>query len=423
MSDQLRDVAACRDWCKSLTVALAAAFASACGGGSGTTAAPAPGPVSTVPGAPVIGTVAAGDASATVNFTAPAVDGGSAITAYTADCSAGGASVSASASVSPVTVTGLVNGTTYSCIVVATNTIGTSAASAALSVTPATPATPAGGGSGSTASVLCDISGSEFNSSPSVNLTADYSWTCTAGSRVLTANGVPNHPVGTFPGPGNPNTIGAVPTSATYTLMPTTQAAPTAVVTSGYGINGVKMEPATAGTCSGTTGTTCNLAGGGGAWNIEALGQAVFNFGVDTNNAHVQPNGSYHYHGMPEGLITKLGGGTATVTLVGWAPDGFPIYARNGYENANDPSSGLRALTSSWRLKTTADASRPSTATYPMGTFTQDYEYVAGLGDLDECNGRTGVTPEFPSGTYYYVITSTFPFIARCVKGTPASIR
>jgi hypothetical protein len=307
--------------------------------------------------------------------------------------------------------------------VVATNTIGTSAASAALSVTPATPATPAGGGSGSTASVLCDISGSEFNSSPSVNLTADYSWTCTAGSRVLTANGVPNHPVGTFPGPGNPNTIGAVPTSATYTLMPTTQAAPTAVVTSGYGINGVKMEPATAGTCSGTTGTTCNLAGGGGAWNIEALGQAVFNFGVDTNNAHVQPNGSYHYHGMPEGLITKLGGGTATVTLVGWAPDGFPIYARNGYENANDPSSGLRALTSSWRLKTTADASRPSTATYPMGTFTQDYEYVAGLGDLDECNGRTGVTPEFPSGTYYYVITSTFPFIARCVKGTPASIR
>ena len=49
---------------------------------------------------------------------------------------------------------------------------------------------------------------------------------------------------------------------------------------------------------------------------------------------------------------------------------------------------------------------------------TQDYEYVAGSGDLDECNGRVGVTPEFPNGTYHYYITDTFPFIQRCVKGT-----
>ena len=27
-----------------------------------------------------------------------------------------------------------------------------------------------------------------------------------------------------------------------------------------------------------------------------------------------------------------------------------------------------------------------------MGAFTQDYEYVEGLGDLDQCNGRFGVT-------------------------------
>ena len=53
-----------------------------------------------------------------------------------------------------------------------------------------------------------------------------------------------------------------------------------------------------------------------------------------------------------------------------------------------------------------------------MGTLTQDYEYVAGLGDLDECNGRTGVTPEFPGGIYHYYVTEGYPYIQRCVKGS-----
>ena len=49
----------------------------------------------------------------------------------------------------------------------------------------------------------------------------------------------------------------------------------------------------------------------------------------------------------------------------------------------------------------------------------QDYEYSAGLGQLDECNGRRGVTPEFPNGSYHYVLTDSFPFIPRCFRGTP----
>ena len=53
----------------------------------------------------------------------------------------------------------------------------------------------------------------------------------------------------------------------------------------------------------------------------------------------------------------------------------------------------------------------------PMGAFTQDYEYVDGIGDLDQCNGRFGVTPEFPNGIYYYVVTDDFPFFTRCLKG------
>ncbi len=42
---------------------------------------------------------------------------------------------------------------------------------------------------------------------------------------------------------------------------------------------------------------------------------------------------------------------------------------------------------------------------------------MAGSGDLDECNGRTGVTPEFPNGIYHYYATDTYPFLQRCVKG------
>ncbi|MBK9187112.1 MAG: YHYH protein [Moraxellaceae bacterium] len=77
------------------------------------------------------------------------------------------------------------------------------------------------------------------------------------------------------------------------------------------------------------------------------------------------------------------------MTLVGWAADGFPIYARYGYMTAMDATSAIKVLKGSYKVKTTPDASRPATSLYAMGAFKQDYEYVAGLGDLDECNGLT----------------------------------
>ena len=101
---------------------------------------------------------------------------------------------------------------------------------------------------------------------------------------------------------------------------------------------------------------------------------------------------------MPTAVLAKLGGGEMKPTLVGFALDGFPVYARYGYTDATDSTSAVKVMTGSYQLKSTPDAGRPSTSTYPMGAFTQDYEYVAGSGDLDECNGRTDVTPEFPCG-------------------------
>jgi uncharacterized protein (TIGR02145 family) len=95
--------------------------------------------VTTVPGAPTIGTATAGNGQASVPFTAPASDGGSAITSYTATSNPGDITGTISqAGSGTVTVTGLTNGTAYTFTVTATNSVGTSAASAASnSVTPA----------------------------------------------------------------------------------------------------------------------------------------------------------------------------------------------------------------------------------------------------------------------------------------------
>lgn len=111
------------------------------------------------------------------------------------------------------------------------------------------------------------------------------------------------------------------------------------------------------------------------------------------------------------GLLAQLG--KRHPILIGYAADGFPIYAQTP-ENR-----------SSYRLKS---GTRPTGAAGPGGsydgTYTADYDYVKGLGDLDEANGRTGATPEYPQGTYYYVATAEFPFYPRMLKGTPdASFR
>ncbi len=319
----------------------------------------------------------------------------------------------------------VVNGTASSCYDVVMNR--TMSDPIRLQLVSATVASCAGVSSSttSTAGVECSYSYSALNSSASVNLTSTSNWTCNSTSRVLAANGVPDHATGAFPNPGNPNTMTAQTVAATYTLSPTFNGTATTLGgprgATGYVLNGVKVDAGTAGTCpaSATATSGCSLINNTGAWSIEALGQTTFNFGADTNNAHVQPGGSYHYHGMPEGFITLRGGGPTKMTLVGWAADGFPIYARYGYSVATNASSALKVVTGSYKLKTTVSATRPSSTLMPLGTFAQDWEYVAGTGDLDECNGRTGVTPEFPNGIYHYYATDSYPYFQRCIKGNP----
>lgn len=105
--------------------------------------------VISVPNAPTRVSAVAGDSQATVSFAAPADDGGDAVRSYEVTVSPGGAVIQATAS--PVTVTELTNGTSYTFTVTAVNTAGRSAASdPSNAVTPMAPSPGGSGGGGYT---------------------------------------------------------------------------------------------------------------------------------------------------------------------------------------------------------------------------------------------------------------------------------
>lgn len=132
-------------------------------------------------------------------------------------------------------------------------------------------------------------------------------------------------------------------------------------------------------------------------------------FGTDLHNAHTQPDGTYHYHGNPNALFDTTGQMESPV--IGFAADGFPIFG--SFINDNGV---VRAVSSSYRLRA---GSRPAGNGSPGGTYDgtyiDDYEFVAGSGDLDQCNGmmRTGV--------YGYYVTDSYPWLMACFQGTPDS--
>lgn len=230
--------------------------------------------------------------------------------------------------------------------------------------------------------------------------------------RIITANGLPNHATGRFPNRDNPNSIRSQNYQFSIPLKPVANPEPSRLVRQPFGIcvNGVLLDP-------GTAEYWQNDSDSG--WHYDAKGNA-FSLGLDTNNAHVQPNGAYHYHGIPTDLLDSLSDGQARVTLIGWAADGFPVYAKWGYADENDPQSKVVEMKSSYQLKS---GQRPTNAGQPGGTydgiFVEDFAYIPDSGDLDECGGRYGVTPEFPEGTYYYVLTEDFPFVPLMFRGTP----
>lgn len=239
-----------------------------------------------------------------------------------------------------------------------------------------------------------------------------FSDTLDGEDRILRANGISKHLTGRFPNNGNPNTINDQYYTLRIDANPTANTRPSPLRGSLFGIafNGVPFDPGTAEQYKNKP-----------QWRYEALSGAVA-LGLDANHAHVQPTGAYHYHGIPQGFLSAMNVQAGNHSpQIGWAADGFPIYALYGYQTAKDASSPIAEQTSSYSLKR---GKRPADNGNPGGqydgTFTADYVYKKGKGSLDECNGRYIVSPEFPNGTYAYFLSQEWPVIPRCFRGRPS---
>jgi hypothetical protein len=161
------------------------------------------------PGAPTIGTATAGDASAAVRFMAPASDGGSTITSYTATASDGtnpaNGGQSASGPSTPITVGGLTNGDSYTFTVTATNANSTGPASG-----PSNAVVPTSSAPGPLAIMTTSLPDATRGVAYSVQLQATGGTTPYKWKKVgALPKGLRLHPDGILSGTPSPKALGA----------------------------------------------------------------------------------------------------------------------------------------------------------------------------------------------------------------------
>jgi len=263
-----------------------------------------------VPGAPTIGTATAGNAQATVSFTAPASTGGVAITSYTVTSSPGG--FTASGSASPLTVTGLTNGTAYTFTVTATNSVGTGPASAASnSVTPAATLSVdylvlAGGGGGGYPAGGGGGAGGYLTSTLSLAVATAYTVTVGAGG----SGGVGS----TVAGTGFNSVLSSVTSTGgggggSSGVAPTSGGSGGGAGNGGSSINGAAASPSGQGNAGGnnvgSTPYACGGGGGAGAVGGSGAGSVSGNGGAGAASSITGTS------------VTRGGGGGGTGTLQG----------------------------------------------------------------------------------------------------------
>lgn len=223
------------------------------------------------------------------------------------------------------------------------------------------------------------------------------------GLRTIESNSLPNHETGAFPNSGNPNEIAAQQLVFDFPTAPTFTGDATPARVPGIGINGIAFEPDTA------EEVTCDS---GETYRIEAL-QDLYDLGLDMENAHVQPGGQYHYHGVSPQLVEAFAT-DADLVHVGFAADGHLLYYSKGGSH-----------TSGYRLATEARTGIGCTyrgavvdidGTTPDGTYKEDWVHDDGAGDLDACNGAT-IDDAPVGGDYAYLVTDSYPFVPRCLNG------
>lgn len=301
------------------------------------------------------------------------------------------------------------------------------------------------------------VKGSYYTSGNSTAVTNNILANCqkveySTTSVYITTKGIPSYPTGPFLD-GNPSQASDQNAIFKFPLTPT-QNTGTATSTGGGNIgllingvaifdyrDGVSWNNAQSKVCGGPI-QTCT---GDGKWNRDAVvGEKG---GFDCSKGH-PAMGNYHHHQNPSAFkldktvistVCNLydADGLYVIDeakhspLIGFAYDGFPIYGAYGYKNV-DGTGGIVRMKSSYNLRTmtarttyadgsTVTAGPAVSATYPLGYFKEDYEYLATTAAtpdyLDEHNGRFCKTPEYPSGIYCYFATvdanhnSAYPYL------------
>lgn len=255
----------------------------------------------------------------------------------------------------------------------------------------------------------------------------------------ISATGIPAYITGPFLD-GNPSVATAQNKIFKVTLNPTQNTGTLTTTTGGnIGIfingvalfdyrDGVSYKLSTGANAGGPLGGT-----GDGVWNRDAV--LAERGGFDCSKAH-PAMGNYHHHQNPSAfnLDTTLlsticstypADGLYVINssvhspLLGFAYDGFPIYGAYAYANGNDASGGITRMKSGFQLRnmttrtvlydgTNVTDGPAVSATYPLGLYREDYEFISHPGDvtyLDIHNGRFCKTPEYPAGIYCYFTT------------------
>ena len=265
----------------------------------------------------------------------------------------------------------------------------------------------------------------DYNTSGFDNHVCDVSYVIEDGNITISTNGLPNHDFHSGPGccasqqdsawviplePTNDSMCNPSVSSDGCTMAPDRGAI-------AFAVNGVAIY----GPEDGPGGDA--VAGHEGAYEEDR--QEIW---LGLCLGHSGPGGEYHYHAdgncihwHPEGEQTWLNysiESSRTVTehspIIGFALDGYSIYGFVGWDEDEEVSE----MTSSYRLK--------DGETGYNGI--DDYEYVAGLGDLDSCNGHYAATPDWPEGIYHYHSTWEngeggigFPYFINCYRGELSS--
>ena len=174
--------------------------------------------------------------------------------------------------------------------------------------------------------------------------------------------------------------------------------------------------------------------------NVGNARSATYTSSVDSSLiSALNPTGSKPFKVWADAnsnYLTQLFALPVHTPVMGVSYDGIPFYSGKKVNTVrNEPDdgtgSGLTELKSQYklnyetvtasttgRIQVTADDGSttyvlpkrdggPSLTEYPIGTFIEDYTFVASTPDkLDRHNGRFCVTPDFPEGRYCYFITT-----------------